>query len=227
MKKKKKGINLYVHKNVNKTIDSAFIDYVSWVNKNFHIPTKVSLYLKPEKQLKTKKGEYVSATFFASNKKSDAPYIKIATGDSISDSTCISEYINSAGHELIHYFQWIDNIDLYDVDEIHFDEEDAEQGAEEITQEYYDDVLDRIILKSKKPKLNDIYWLKRIFNYSPIHIKVEIVKVLDKYTAYQITKEFLIELSNSSYKKINNLAKHILSKHWPVEDATQLTLLND
>ncbi len=44
-------------------------------------PIRIPIYLKDTEAIRTMDGELVSATFFQPDKRTDEPYIRVATGD--------------------------------------------------------------------------------------------------------------------------------------------------
>jgi hypothetical protein len=70
----------------------------------------------------------VSATFFAPFDKCVEPYIRVATGDYLEllekngQDNALAAFLGSIAHEMGHYYQWIDDLEL--------DEEGAENNRE-------------------------------------------------------------------------------------------------
>lgn len=79
--------------------------------------------MKESYQIKAKNGELVSATFFGPFDKMTEPYIRVATGDyeemliQKGKDDALAAILGSIAHELTHYFQWINDIQLTEIGE--------------------------------------------------------------------------------------------------------------
>ena len=129
------GIYTRFQKSVNPFLRKEIIKYVRWLRGNYDFPKKVIIYVSDKEYLRNSKTkELTSAIFFAPYFLDDNPHIKIAKGDFCEREDLEQKYaevynvLNSISHEIQHYYQWIDQIP--------FDEDDAEYGAEELTWEY-------------------------------------------------------------------------------------------
>ena len=113
----RKGLRICGHRG-NPEVRCALVRYARWLRKNYDFPVRVPVYLFPSETVITQDGDHVSASFFWPLKRSEEPFIRIATGDypflkrTRGRDNALSAYILSLSHELIHYFQWIRKEDV-------------------------------------------------------------------------------------------------------------------
>jgi predicted ATPase len=124
-----RGLRIRCDQGVHPEVRRACLEFAEWSRKEFEFPIRVIVYLKKDYHIKNKfTKELVSATFFAPFDKSEEPYIRIATGDYIElleengQDDALASILGSIAHELGHYYQWIDDLEL--------DEEGAENNSE-------------------------------------------------------------------------------------------------
>lgn len=85
-------------------------------------------------------GEMVSATFFGPYDKMKEPYIRVSTGDfgeikaRNGRDNAVFAVLHSVAHELTHYFQWVNGLELTAIGE----ERQAAYYADIIIDEYMD-----------------------------------------------------------------------------------------
>ncbi|CJC72006.1 Uncharacterised protein [Streptococcus pneumoniae] len=74
--------------------------------------------MKSACKIKAMDGELVYGTFFEPFNRNDEPYIRISTGDYYETlkkngkDDALGYYLVTIAHELTHYFQWINDINL-------------------------------------------------------------------------------------------------------------------
>ena len=147
------GLRLHYDKGINDTLKLFFKSFISWLRHNYNFPVRINIYIKNKYNIKAKDGELVSATFFGPYNKLEEPYIKISVGDyydiaNSKDVYCaLCSEIASAAHELTHYYQWLNNMDLSEKQE----ERQAEYYSKKIVYDYlYEcgyDYLDSLDIK--------------------------------------------------------------------------------
>jgi len=149
VKKERTGIRICCNKNVHFVLKKAFLHFARWLRKNYNFPKRVPVYLKESCYIINRfSKEKVTATFFAPFDKQEEPYIRIATGNfynfkkDFGQKEAILIILKSLAHELQHYYQWID--DDFPEREISPEEEElleeeAEEGAFELIEEYEED----------------------------------------------------------------------------------------
>jgi predicted ATPase len=123
------GLRIRCEQGVHPEVKRACLEFAKWLRKEFEFPIRVVVYLKKDYQIESKfTKELVSATFFAPFDKREEPYIRIATGDyrelleENGQDDALAAILGSIAHEMGHYYQWIDDLDL--------DEEGAENNRE-------------------------------------------------------------------------------------------------
>lgn len=137
MNHERTGLRICSEQQVDLRLKKAFVDFAKWLRKEYNFPIRIPVYIKKDKYIKSSNGELVSALFFGPYDKNEEPYIKIATGDfqelihECGERNAILNTLKSLAHELQHYYQWYDNTE--------YDEEEAEDGADELIYEYIDD----------------------------------------------------------------------------------------
>lgn len=133
-------IKLSVRPTVNKLIAKKITNYIDWLSKNYDFPLPVDINITGAKFVYNSiTVEKVLGTFYAPFDKEERSRIKISTGDFAQlmklygKEDAIFYILETISHEIQHYYQWVDDLD--------FDEEDAEYGATELTTEYIESLL--------------------------------------------------------------------------------------
>jgi hypothetical protein len=136
MRYPRSGLRVRCDKEVHPRVRQACKNFAIWLRLNFEFPIRVVVYIKKEYQIKTNHTKkLVSATFLGPDDKSLEPYIRVASGDyekltfERGEENAIAAILNSMGHEITHYRQWID--------EREFDEDEAVKGGLELVEDYY------------------------------------------------------------------------------------------
>ena len=112
------GIRIRIESSVDKEVNLACKNFVCWLRTEYTFPLRVPIYVKASKYLTSLDGDKVVGTFFEPLDYSVEPYIRIATGDyeslkqSIGKDNALASILLSIAHELTHYYQWINNIEL-------------------------------------------------------------------------------------------------------------------
>jgi hypothetical protein len=138
LKKGRTGLRIRCDKNVPDVLKKAFLHFAKWLRYHYEFPRRVPVYVKASYHIVTRfTKEHATASFFAPFDKNEEPYIRVATGDFYDlekkhgRKNAILTTLNSLSHELQHYYQWIDDDELL--------EDEAVEGAEELTWEYIED----------------------------------------------------------------------------------------
>jgi hypothetical protein len=113
------GLRIITESGIHPEVKRACLEFAKWLRLNFEFPIRVRVYLKRNYQIKSRyTKEMVSATFLAPFDKTEEPHIRISTGDYIElfdklgQDSALGAILGSIAHELGHYYQWIDDIDL-------------------------------------------------------------------------------------------------------------------
>ena len=114
----RKGLRLKFDKEVNPEVRKACKEFAKWLRGKYYFPIRVPLYLKASKRIKSLDGDFVVGTFFCPDYCYDEPYGRIATGDyqelieERGQYNAIAEILLSMAHELTHYYQWVNRLEL-------------------------------------------------------------------------------------------------------------------
>lgn len=112
------GLRFRYDKTVHPEVKRACSQFASWLRTEYYFPLRVVVYVKGTKKLKTKDGDFAVGTFFEPFSYSDEPYIRIAAGDyedlfaKSGKDNALASILSTLAHELTHYYQWINNIQL-------------------------------------------------------------------------------------------------------------------
>jgi len=132
------GLRTRFDKNVDSEVRRACKEFCVWLREEYYFPQRVVIYFKSSSQIRTREGEMVSATFLEPLHKNVEPYIKISTGDyqelteRRGKDNALAAILRTIAHELTHYFQWINNIELTEIGY----ERQAKNYSEYIVYEY-------------------------------------------------------------------------------------------
>lgn len=114
------GLVLRFDKEVDTEVKRSCKEFAKWLRKQYYFPIRIPIYFKSAEKVRTRTGEFVSAKFFGPYSKIVEPYISIATGDvkeiekNKGKDESLAAVLCSMIHELTHYFQWVNNIELTD-----------------------------------------------------------------------------------------------------------------
>ena len=112
------GVRIFYDKQVDNEIKSSIKSFVSWLRVNYKFPKRVRVYIKSQRRIKSQIGDMVCGTFFRPANRNVEPYIRIATGDykelveNQGRDNALAEILWTIAHELTHYFQWLNALDL-------------------------------------------------------------------------------------------------------------------
>lgn len=114
----RKGLRLRFDTEVDPEVKRACKEYINWLKSSYDFPIKVRFYFRSSETIRAADGELVSAIFTMPIDYKHDPYIRIATGDyqdlkkGRGQDNALAAILNSITHELTHYFQWINGIEL-------------------------------------------------------------------------------------------------------------------
>ena len=117
----RKGLRFRFDKYVNQDIRYECIRYGYWLRSNYTFPVRVTIYVKSKYRIKTADGDFVTGVFYEPYSRTQEPRIKIATGDyeelkrKHGENNALDAYFYSIAHELTHYYQWINNLELTEI----------------------------------------------------------------------------------------------------------------
>ena len=115
---KRTGLRFRYDRNVHPEVKRACSQFAIWLRTQYCFPLRVIVYDKGTKTIRTKDGDCVVGSFFEPFSYLDEPYIRIATGDynelmgDLGNDNALASILHTLAHELTHYYQWINNIQL-------------------------------------------------------------------------------------------------------------------
>lgn len=136
----REGLRFRYESDVHPEFKEACKDFAKWLRREYYFPVRVPVYIKNTKFIRALDGEEVVGTFFEPYEYSVEPYIRVAVGDyeelkaEIGKEGAQMAIFTTIAHELTHYFQWINGLQLTDVGR----ERQATRYAGFIVDEYKD-----------------------------------------------------------------------------------------
>ncbi|MCL1806600.1 MAG: hypothetical protein FWG31_02740 [Oscillospiraceae bacterium] len=136
----RQGLRLICDKNIDPEVRRSCKEFCKWLRQEYFFPIRIPVYLKEKRAIRANDGELVSATIFLPFQRSDEPYIRVAVGDYMEllgmwgKDNALGAILCSIAHELTHYYQWVNNIQLTDIGK----ERQAKRYAIFIIDEYKD-----------------------------------------------------------------------------------------
>ena len=112
------GLRFRYDRNTHPEVKRACLQFAIWLRTQYYFPLRVVVYVKGAKTIRTKDGDHVVGSFFEPFSYLDEPYIRIAAGDynelanHLGKDNALASILLSLAHELTHYYQWINNIQL-------------------------------------------------------------------------------------------------------------------
>lgn len=113
------GIVFIYDKRVNKEVKRACVNFQKWLSKNIFFPVKLYVYIRNSEHVKTTKGESVVGRLSVpknyKNIENGDVFAEISVGDykkllnTKNKSVALADILDPIAHEIIHYFQWINN----------------------------------------------------------------------------------------------------------------------
>lgn len=134
----RKGLRLVFDDGIDPILRNACKKFAVWLRSEYYFPVRVPIYFKNKEKLKCLDGDTAFGTFFEPNSYADEPYIRIAVGDfpkifsQWGEDEAIFYVFNLMAHELTHYFQWINALQLTPIGR----ERQATVYAQYVTSEY-------------------------------------------------------------------------------------------
>ncbi len=134
------GLRLRCDSGIDCEVRRACKEFCYWLRKEYKFPVRVPIYLKNQDRIRAKDGELVTAIFCGPYNKYHEPHIRIAVGDyqellllnPEDKDNILAGYLCSIAHELTHYYQWLNDIELTPIGE----ERQAVRYGEFILNEY-------------------------------------------------------------------------------------------
>lgn len=108
------GLRIRGHR-VNREIREAVKRFAKWLRKEYEFPIRVTIYLSPNKKVKSRDGDLCYSIFYEPYKKDVEPYINIATGyykelkREKGRDNALTPILKSIALQLQYYYQWVNN----------------------------------------------------------------------------------------------------------------------
>jgi hypothetical protein len=115
------GLRFVFDKDVDPEVRRACKEFGVWLRKEYYFPIRVPVYVKSHYRIKARDGEIVTGACFQPHEREEEPYIRIAAGDYIDlinkkgKDNALGAMLGTIAHELTHYFQWINDIELTEI----------------------------------------------------------------------------------------------------------------
>lgn len=137
----KTGLRFRFEKGVDPWVREICLEFGKWLRQEYLFPVRLNVYVKAAKRILAMDGELVCGTCWRPDDPFETPYFKIATGDyselceQRGKISATAEILLAIAHELTHYYQWLNGIELTPVGE----ERQAARYADIIVSDFYDD----------------------------------------------------------------------------------------
>ena len=112
------GLRMIYDVGTDPEVKRAINEFAIWLRGEYAFPKRVRVYLKNSERVRANDGDFVCGTCFKPYNRSDEPHIKIAVGDYTKilsirgKDNALAEYLWCIAHELTHYFQWLNDVEL-------------------------------------------------------------------------------------------------------------------
>ena len=112
------GLRVRYEKEVDPEVKRAINDFVCWLRTEYVFPMRVIMYIKAARRIKAIDGDMVCGTCFRPTDRNNEPYIRISTGDypellkKRGKDNALASILYTISHELTHYFQWLNDLEL-------------------------------------------------------------------------------------------------------------------
>lgn len=134
------GLRFRFEPQVEPEVRRSCMEFGRWLRKEFYFPVRVTIYVKAVPRIRAKDGELVVGTCWRPTRLDEEPYIRIAAGDyrellekrNWPKDNILACYLTVISHELTHYFQWVNGVNLTPIGE----ERQATRYSHWILEEY-------------------------------------------------------------------------------------------
>lgn len=115
------GLRLRFDTGVDEDVKNALKDFAKYLRKEYIFPIRVPIYVRYTMKIMARDGDLVNGTFLGPYDKLEEPYIRIAVGDYCQEKLkrgkgeAVISYFYVIAHELTHYFQWLNQIEITEI----------------------------------------------------------------------------------------------------------------
>ena len=113
------GFRLRFDSGIDPEVRRACKEFAAFLRKEYFFPLRVVAYIKNKKKIRAMDGDLVYGTFWSmEDDYTVEPYIRVAAGDYLDlcdkwgKDSALTAILLTIGHELTHYFQWINALEL-------------------------------------------------------------------------------------------------------------------
>ena len=114
----RKGLRIRIDKGVDPEVQRACKEFADWLRKEYFFPMRIPVYIKNSPHIRAKDGEEAYGIFFRPDDYKVEPFIRVAAGDyqdmlnSWGKDSALAAILTTISHELTHYFQWVNHLQL-------------------------------------------------------------------------------------------------------------------
>lgn len=112
------GLRLRFERDVHPEVRRGCLAFAKWLREYYVFPVRVPVYGKAAERVRAMDGEMVYGTCFCPERLDVEPYIKVANGSyaamcrSDGKEDALAAILYTLAHELTHYFQWLNQLEL-------------------------------------------------------------------------------------------------------------------
>ena len=112
------GLRLRFDRDAQPEVRRGCLAFAKWLREYYAFPVRVPVYGKAAERVRAVDGEMVYGTCFCPERLDVEPYIKVATGTyaelcrSDGKDNALAAILYTLAHELTHYFQWLNQLEL-------------------------------------------------------------------------------------------------------------------
>ncbi|WP_160680638.1 tetratricopeptide repeat protein [Clostridium sp. C8-1-8] len=127
------GLRIRCLDEIESQLREIVLEFGKWIRGKLDFPVAVTVYIRSKYVSKVNNEEVFLASFFAPDSRTDNPYIRVDVENHKDNG--VNEFrksiLVSISHEIIHYVQWLE--------ELEFCEEDAENRSEQLVEKFIED----------------------------------------------------------------------------------------
>ena len=139
----KRGLRLRFDPQVHNDVRESCKRFSAFLRKKYEFPKRVTVKIKHQRRIRAMDGTLCVGTFWRPDDYSEEPYARIAAGDydelvqKWGETNAKGAILKTIAHELTHYFQWINALELTPIGE----ERQATRYSKYILDEYAFDCI--------------------------------------------------------------------------------------
>lgn len=118
----RKGLRIRFDKGVDSEVRRACKEFAKFIRKEYFFPIRVTVYIKNTMRIKAMDGDLVYGIFWrVDDDYTVEPKVRVAAGDYLElcakwgKDSALTAILLTIAHELTHYFQWINSLELTEI----------------------------------------------------------------------------------------------------------------